>query len=431
MATGKHSIRAYAAVQCGSLLSMFGSQMTGFTLSLTVFKRSGLATDFAAIMLTSACVRLVLSPFTGAIIDRIPRRTILLGATALNLAGVLALAVFESLELLDLSVVCAIVFFGGIAESFLWPAAGSLPGVMLPKRLIPRVIGATQVGEALVSIIAPILGPVALASIGLVGVMVIDGVTFAVFILVLLAVPIPRGAGTRGTARRLGGTLVDGWSYVRRRPGIPSLLMVAVIMSLLTATSAALQSPMVLGFASMTELGWIWATAAGGGLVGGAALAIRGGVRRPAPVALSLLVLTCTIIALWTLTKSIIALAISAALAYACIAFCFGILQALLLTSTDSEMHGRVLSMRLFATQIMSVMALLCAAPLADYVVQPRLGDGSAFGQFVGFVVGHGEGRGAAFVLLSVAVATGVGAIVLLFNRPLRRLGVADDPAPS
>jgi DHA3 family macrolide efflux protein-like MFS transporter len=73
----------------GQTVSGLGSQLTGFGLAVWVFQQTHSVTQMAMIFMATAIPGIVLSPFIGALVDRINRKVILLFAD--SFAGVFSL----------------------------------------------------------------------------------------------------------------------------------------------------------------------------------------------------------------------------------------------------------------------------------------------------------------------------------------------------
>src|ERR1700722_4715743 len=85
-------MRGYATffrLWIGQTLSGLGSQLTGFGLAVWVFQQTKSVTAMAMIFMAAAIPGILLSPFLGALIDRLNRKAMLLFAD--SFAGVFSL----------------------------------------------------------------------------------------------------------------------------------------------------------------------------------------------------------------------------------------------------------------------------------------------------------------------------------------------------
>jgi len=146
--------------------------------------------------------------------------------------------------------------------------------------------------------VAPALAGLLYAVIGVTGAILIDIATFAVAILVLLAVRIPAPAKTTEGAAMAGAVwrqAFDGAFYLWRRPTLLGLCLVVSLVSFLISGLGVLILPYPLARTHSTlAFGIVLACADVGTIAGAAAMAAWGGTRpRIHTVMLALFVAGC------------------------------------------------------------------------------------------------------------------------------------------
>jgi MFS family permease len=124
--------------------------------------------------------------------------------------------------------------------------------------------------------------------------------------------------------------------------------------------------------------------------------------------------------------------------------FCFtvvdGTTRAVVQLNVDPDIQGRVFSVLVMVSNAGLGLAYVLAGPIADHVFEPVLRPGGALVDSVGRVLGVGNGRGIAFMVLLLAIV--VLAIALLGyarpalrslpDRPVRKPATsADEAAPD
>lgn len=72
----------FRVIWAGQVVSLLGSNLTGFALSVWVYQETGSATRLAWIAVASIVQGIVLSPFAGALVDRWDRRRAMILADA-------------------------------------------------------------------------------------------------------------------------------------------------------------------------------------------------------------------------------------------------------------------------------------------------------------------------------------------------------------
>ncbi len=65
-----HPLRVFGLIWFGQLVSLVGSGVTGFALGVWVYQRTGSVTQYTLIALFTTLPGIVISPLTGALVDR-------------------------------------------------------------------------------------------------------------------------------------------------------------------------------------------------------------------------------------------------------------------------------------------------------------------------------------------------------------------------
>ncbi|HYY99023.1 MAG TPA: MFS transporter, partial [Pyrinomonadaceae bacterium] len=92
----------FLAVWLGQVCSLVGSTLTGFALSVWVYKNTGSVTQFSVVILFTMLPGILVSPLAGTLIDRFDRRALMILSnvwSALWTAGVALLFAFGTLHL--------------------------------------------------------------------------------------------------------------------------------------------------------------------------------------------------------------------------------------------------------------------------------------------------------------------------------------------
>ncbi len=420
---------SFGLMWIGQFVSLVGSRITAFAFGVFVFEQTNSASAYTVILLLAGLPGLLLAPFAGALVDRFDRRLVMLvsdvASAVASLLMVLVLA--WSGGQLSTGYVYAYVAFGALLQAFLWPAYMSSTTLLMPKRHLARASGLMQLGMASAAVLAPLPAPWLLSSVGVMGIIWIDFVSFLLAALSLLRVRIPRPtaktppAGGGGRAS-LTQDIALGWRFIRERPGLMILLWYFAMINLVFTMGSALVTPMVLSFASRETLSMVSATGSAGFLVGSLVAAATGGPRRRVMTVLSfgLLLGVAFLLAGIKPWPGLIAAALFLGL--------FGVplvntsSQAVWQVKVPAELQGRIFAVRRMIAQFTIPIGQLSAGPLADYVFRPLLVEGGPLAGTVGKVVGVGPGRGIALIYLALAVFPVAISVWGFFHPRLRTL---------
>jgi MFS transporter, DHA3 family, macrolide efflux protein len=414
----------------GQLVSLLGSGLTGFALSVWVFQQTGSATQLTLISFFAVLPIIVFSPLAGALVDRWPLRlTMMLNdiGGALTTLGLVALL---SVDRLTIWSIYAIVGATAVFSAFQFPAFAATTTLIVPKEQFGRASGMVQLAQGLSQLLAPVLAGVLVGWIGLGGVIAIDFATclFAVATLLVVRIP-PRPPATEGElSQSLLRDVTYGWTYITARPGLLSLLLIFAASNFMTGTVVVLANPLILSFATPAVLGTVLSVAGVGVLAGSVVMSIWGGPKRKVYGALGGVLLTGVTMIIGGLAPSAILIGV--------IAFFFTSAGPLIASSSQAIWQRKVapnVQGRVFATRSMIAtsslpLAFLVTGPLADYVFEPLLAPGGALAGSVGRIIGVGPGRGIAFLLM----VFGVLMILLVIGGYLYpRLRYVEDELPD
>ncbi|HSL84169.1 MAG TPA: MFS transporter, partial [Thermoanaerobaculia bacterium] len=312
--------------------------------------------------------------------------------------------------------------------------------LLVPDRHLERANGMAQLGASAAHIVAPLAAGFLTETIGVHGVILIDVATLAVAlgILAFVRIPSPRPAEPRPAGwRALAADARQGLSYVTERPGLLGLLLLFAAVNLSFGMVQTLLSPLVLSFASASDLGKVLSVTGFGMMAGGLLVVWRGVPRgRTVRTILALTALEGSLLLLGGARPSLGLVAGAAAVYVFCIPIVASSSLALWQRKVPPYLHGRVFALTRMVSMSAFPVAYLAAGPLADRVFEPLLAPGGGLADSVGAVIGVGPGRGIGlmFVLLGVLTLAAIG--VAGSYRPLRRLeadlpDVAVDGAPA
>ncbi len=395
--------QVFGIVWSGQLISLVGSGLTSFVLALWVYQGTQSVTQFALILLSGALPRILLSPLAGVVADRWDRRWLMLLSDAGAGLSVLMVALLYFSQQLALWQVYVATAVGAACATFQLPAYIAATTLLVPRQQFGRINGLLQLGLAAQDVLAPLMAGFLIAELQLGGVLLIDVGTFLVSILSLLVVRFPALPATSTSQRDTGSLLrqmLYGWTYIVARPGLLGLLIFFAATSFLNGLIASLIYPLILNFASATELGVVISIAGAGLVLSSLVMSVwNGPQRRILGVFGSELVFGVGIL-LIGLRPSAILVAIGAAIAHTALPVSNVTNQAIWQSKVAPDVQGRVFATRQMIGKAMTPLAFLLAGPLADQVFNPLLANHGALAGSVGRLIGVGPGRGIGLIFI-------------------------------
>ncbi|MDJ0954361.1 MAG: MFS transporter [Acidimicrobiia bacterium] len=401
--------RTFVAVWLGQLVSGVGSTLAQFALAFWVYEETGSTTQLAMVILLARLPEILITPFSGAIVDRWPRRRVMILSDAGASLGTLAIMVLlmtDSLEIWHLYIALGL---SGTFGSLQFPAYTAATTLLVPKRHHGRAAGLVQLAGSAGIILGPILGAVILTVGGLATVFAIDFATFlvAVAVLALVRFPEPKPEPTLG--RGAGALLREakvGLDYVRERPGLFGLMLTFSFVNFAILFHSVLIYPLLLSFVDETGAGAVISTGAIGMLLGGMVMSLWGGPAKPIPGLMAALGGMGVGLLIAGLRPSTLVVALGLFVLLFSLPIAAGISQAFWQSKVRPELQGRVFSLRLLLALGATPLSYVLAGPIADGIFQPLLDEGGVLNGTVGALIGTGPGRGAGafFVVLGLSI---------------------------
>jgi MFS family permease len=426
-------MRAFTIVWAGQFVSILGTSMTQFALTIWSWKFlteiqpvADPATAMALVGFFNFAPQVLFSPLAGALVDRWNRKlTMMLVDLAAGLATISIFLLYNSgqLQIWHLYVAGA---FTGLFQSFHFPAYSSAISMMIPKEQYARADAMLGLVESASSIFAPIFATFLLTIIGISGVMTIDIVTFLAALGTLLFVHIPQPAPTEAGAEGKGSLWKEsmyGFRYIFARPSLLGLQMIFFFGNLLASLAFTLLAPMILSRSGNSEsaLGFVQAAFGAGAVWGGVLLAAWGGLkRRVYGVILGWLFSALFGTLILGLGQTLLIWIISGFLGSFFVPVINGSNQAIWQSKVAPDVQGRVFAARRLIAQIVGPVGILLAGPLADKVFEPAMREGGSLTSVFGGLVGTGPGAGMALLMVIASVGIIIVALVAYFVPVIR-----------
>ncbi|GAA1548257.1 MFS transporter [Kribbella hippodromi] len=259
--------RAYYGWLAGSTLSVLGDTALFFALS---WAATGIGPQIAALVLTGFTLpRAVLLLLGGVLGDRIGPRRLLVVCTAIVGACCFLLAVVVGVRGVSAGLLLATAVVVGTVDAFALPAAGALVRLFVPDEQVPRAMALRTSATQVITLVGGPLSGFLVATIGLVGALVLDGLTFAVLFVVLLALRPPYDVPALGARRSVVADALDGLRVAVRDPVLRTVLLVVALVAAFVLPISSLCVPLLArshGWAA-SQAGFVVAGSVTGSLV--------------------------------------------------------------------------------------------------------------------------------------------------------------------
>jgi len=427
-------MKGFTVVWIGQVVSLLGTAMSNFALTIWAYEITGKATALALVGFFFLTPMVVLSPIAGAIVDRSNRKLMMmLSDLAAGLTTVLILILYASgnLQIWHLYITALI---SGSFQTFQWPAFSAAITMMMPKEQYARANGMMDLAGSASGIFAPVLAGALLAYIGLTGILIIDIVSFVVAIGALLVVRIPQPETTQEGREGQGSIWKEsayGFRYIFDRPSLLGLQLVFLVLNLTLTIAIAVFAPMILARTNSNEVifGSVQSAGAIGGVVGGAVMGAWGGPKRRVHGVLFGMICSGLLgFTLMGLGRGLLIWAIASFFSQFFIPIVNGSNQAIWQAKVAPDVQGRVFATRRLIAWLVTPLSRLAAGPLADFVFEPAMMPSGGLADLFGWLVGTGPGAGMGLMFVLMGV---LGALSGLGGYAFRVIRDAEDILPD
>lgn len=176
-----------------SFISLVGTQMQNFALSLYVLKITGSATLFASVLIAALIPQILFSPITGVLTDWLDRKRIIIYIDFLSCLIVCSFAVFciihKSLPLPSIYILAALL---ALASSLYQPAIGTVIPSIIKKDDLIDANSMNSIIKNICGLIAPLLAGVLFPLWGLLIILLINAISFFLSAISEIFIDIPK-----------------------------------------------------------------------------------------------------------------------------------------------------------------------------------------------------------------------------------------------
>ena len=389
----------FTIIWIGQVISLQGTAMTGFALTIWAWQITQQATALALVGFFTFAPALLVAPFAGALVDRWNRKFVMMLSDLAAVTSTLVVLLLFSIGNLQIWHLFVTGAFSGVFGAFQFPAYSAAITTMVSKKQYGRASGMLSTAQFASNIFAPALAAIMLSIIGIAGILALDVFTFLVAIAALLLVHVPQPVVTREGKKSRGNLWTEsayGFRYIYERKSLLALLIIFFCVNLLAPFAFTLLAPMVLARTGddATALGIVQSAIGIGGLAGGTVLSIWGGPKRRIHGILIGLTLVTLGMLLIGLGQNLFFWVPAAFFTIFFVPIINGSSQAIWPSKVAPDIQGRVFAARGMIAQVGAPVSMLLAGSLADRVFEPFMMPGGSGVPLFEWLVGTGPGAG-------------------------------------
>jgi DHA3 family macrolide efflux protein-like MFS transporter len=270
--------KIFMIIWSGQFISILTSSIVEFAIILWITMKTGSAEVLALSAVASMLPQSLLGPFAGILVDRWPRKTVMIAADSFIALCTMVLAIlfyFGEVQIVHIYILMVLRSIGG---AFHEPAMQASVPLLAPKEELMRISGINQMIHSVCSIAGPALGALAITLMSMTPVLMLDVAGAAVACISLLFVTIPNPVREGMTKNiHLVGETKEAYVAVRKQRGLGWLFLLITVSMFIIIPISVLYPLMTLNHfhgnafqMSVIEMGW-----GGGALLGGAILGVK------------------------------------------------------------------------------------------------------------------------------------------------------------
>ncbi|MBD2468784.1 MFS transporter [Nostoc sp. FACHB-145] len=403
------NLRNFIIIWIGQMVSAMGSSMTSFAVSIWVWELTDQATSLTMLSFFSMLPSIAIALVSGIIVDRYNRKLLMILGDTVSVATTIIIVLLyltNNLEIWHLYITGAVSRTFTELQSLAY--AASL-GLMVPKKHYSRASSLEFFSHYGSQILAPAFAGYLYHIIGLVGISIIDMLTFTFAISSVLLVKIPQPVPTElenQHSKNIWRELIIGWRYIYTHKSLLALLITGVVFWFFHDLGGSLYTPMILSRSQNDTvlLGSLSSAAGLGGVIGALVMSTWGGPKRHIQGFLWGIVgagISKTFFGIANMNWMWIG-------AQFCSSLNFPLNgsseNAIWIAKVPANLQGRVFAARSLLLQLFSAIAYLIAGPLADQFFEPAMKPNGQLAWLFGGIFGIDKGAGMALLYVMSAL---------------------------
>ncbi|MBE9065565.1 MFS transporter [Leptolyngbya cf. ectocarpi LEGE 11479] len=413
----------FISIWLGSFVSLMGKRLTSFALNIWILQTTDSINFYTLGVLITTLPALFLAPFFGSLVDRWPRRWVMIISEIGSGLCILALAllfIMDSLKLWHLFVLTGLNAAFIEVDTLAFQSAVSL---IVPSEELPRASGFTLLGSAIARLLAPVLAGALIVIIQIQGILLIDCASFFMGLIPLLLFRLPEVdiALLEGDKEHisLGAQLNQGWTYLTSQSGLFSLMTLRAVYTFVSTAGILLFVPMLLKLTTPVALGSSMFVVGLGGVVGGVLMGTWANRQEQLmPLVFGCMFFT-SLAAIASGLRPSLGLIIAAAFFFLLnFPLITGSIQVIFQRQVSPELQGRIFALSNAFVAIATIAAIVFSS-VVDQLLEPMMIFEGPWANGIGQIIGTGPGRGIGLMYIMLGVMTMLITIIAYQHVPL------------
>lgn len=397
------NFRKFLILWGSSLISATGSGMTSFALGIYVYQLTGLSSWTGLLLLFGFLPGLLLAPLAGILADRHDRRLLMMLGDGLSIIGLITILL--SMFYLQSKTAIATGIGVGVAISSIFaalvePSFRATVSDLLDKEEYSQASGMVQIVSSAKYLISPILATFVLSISSIQTIILVDIATILLTLPVTYLVRKQMAIHSQAVHASIRQDMKEGFRLIHHPKGIWYLVLLGIWMSFYIGAVQILMTPMILGFSNETFLGFATTFSACGMLAAGGFLSYKKINQHHVAILNKALVAVGGCMILFAMFQHSLTVCLFGFGLFAALPFANMAMDYLVRITVPSVHQGKVWGIIGLISQLGYIGAYVLIGPITDYLISPLMNKGGFLANSIGQLVGTGDGRGAAVVIM-------------------------------
>ncbi|WP_001111722.1 MFS transporter [Bacillus cereus] len=241
------SLKDFHLMVSGQIITILGSTLLRFALSLYVLDITGRADIFAGLYAVTS-IPFLLAPLGGAIADRFNRRNVMVIFDFINAAIVLSFIVLLLTESVSILLIGTIMFLLAVISAMYAPVVMASIPQLVPEKKLEQANGIVNGVQALSNIVAPVLGGILYGIIGLKMLVITSCLAFflSAILEMFITIPFIKRIQEGHIVPTIVKDMKEGFLYVLKQPFILKAMLLAALLNLILTPLFVVGGPIML-----------------------------------------------------------------------------------------------------------------------------------------------------------------------------------------
>lgn len=415
------SFKKFMIIWSGQFLSIIGSGLSAFGLSVWIFEKTGSATPFAMSFLFNILPRILFAPMAGSLADRKNRKVIIIFTDSVDAFLKILMALILLSNNMSIWMIYIFLFLSSLLSTFQGPAFSASIPMIVPKKNLSRANGLSQLTFAAQNMLSPIMAGALYPIVDLKGLLIIDFGTYFFAIFTILFQKIPQPEIKKATSRFLKTSLKDfafAWNYIREKKGFLSLMMAFSVLNFIANLSLILLGPLILSNYNTAIYGLVQTFYGSAMVLGGLIASLLPNNNQKVKSMFLLLIISGIGLSISGMLPYWYIVALGFFIFMLPVPYTNTLLFSLVQTKIQPEVLGRVSSLIEAVLKLVTPLASILAGPLADNIFEPLMSENGALANsIIGNLIGVGTGRGIGLIFIICGISLVITCIFMLLNK--------------